>query len=166
MKTGISKTPRTHKGKLFIFLRGLPWEQQAWTPISRDKKSWLEPFHLPLSRNQCQYSAQCQHWLPNLLTPDPTLPPSAGVAFLRQVCLMTSTEGPSPRRPAQIPTHTTTNHRVLQSFNSSGNSIRSHLASRPEHTYLKLATLQPRSWHRPPQARRASAEDWPERKNR
>ena len=133
----------THKGTLVLLLRGLPGQRQLQTPLCGDEGEGSHHFlPLLLSINLFQEAPQHQQWRPKLLTPGTFTPTPVGASLPGQVCLRTRTAGPCPENQHRLPAHTTsTDHRVLQSFSSSGNSIRSLLTSKPEYTYLKLATL-------------------------
>ena len=146
------------RGNNLLLWEGFPESSKNELPLW-GKRSWLVPFPSPAPQHQL--TSEKQHRAKNgcLTCPSPSPLSSAVTAFLRQVCLRTSAAGPFPRRPGQTPIYTMpTDHRVLQNFYSSGSSIRSHLISRPEHTWLKLTTLSPRSKHCPLQARITSAD--------
>lgn len=106
-------------------------------------------------------AAQCCHWQPNLLMPNPKPQPPCGTALLRlaSVPVWKSPPWGDQHRPLPIP-HL--HIRVLQEPHFYWGGHRSHFTGQPEHTYLKLTTIRPGTKHCSLQGRRASEGDWSE----
>lgn len=126
-------------GRLFTLLVVLPWEQQAQRPVSRNKgASWYDfpPLALSIntespSVNNTASTLAAQHAYTKSCPPCLLLV----LPFSGQCASILAQWDPYPEDQTETPTHTISpDQRVLQVFNYSGSSIRSHLTSRPEHS--------------------------------
>lgn len=100
-------------GRIFTHLREHLWGATFMENLSRKRGvDWCHFPPPPLSKNVeplagSREAGQHQHWLINLLTPNP-IPPCTlvGTTLLSQGCHSPSTADPSPKRPAQTLAHT------------------------------------------------------------
>ena len=152
-------TPGEHRCYLLIWV--CPWEVTLTDRPLWEQRNW--PFSSPTAQHKHRATCRNKHSthipsLSNLLMPNPVPPPApVKPPFPIMLASVPRQWAPFPRRPIQTPANTASlQPGVFWGPGSSGSVSRSHFTSRPEHTYLKLATFGPEIKQCPKQAKRAS----------